>query len=57
MITVLTTCTYVTLMYFADNPQKHQHVNDAIEMESKSVENNKPDKPLPYSGTMMTEVS
>ena len=48
---------YGTLMYFAAYPQKHQHVNDAIEMENKSVENNKPDKPLPYSGTMMTEVS
>ena len=42
-------------MCFVDRPQKRHDISDVIEMEDTSVKDNKPDKPLPYRETMMTE--
>ena len=42
-------------MCFADHPPKRHDISDVIEMENTSVKDKKPDKPLPYRETMMTE--
>ena len=42
-------------MCFADRPQNRHDISDVIEMENTSVEDKKPDKPLPYREIMMTE--